>query len=560
MLHKRGDPHLLMKHISPRYNNHEFSFERVNVILGANGVGKSKFLTELKDAVGALTGGAKAVYIEGGRTIIIKDILQLDHSNVGQFERYDSGIAHYESKRAVSLASRVFDALVMLEKRDVRIKSRHSDAVEDWVEHGSNGACPTRKQPPLEHLFELFNEIFPQITLNYDSEARRLSALKNGQSYGPSALSDGEKQVFSILADLIELEEAHKLIIADEPELNLHPELAERLWTLLENEFPDKTFIYATHSINFALRGNVERVYVLSSDSSNIAQFTGLDSLPRNEVTAFLGGLPGILSANRVLVTEGHEKSFDAIFYRWLLNDNKIEIYPGGGCTDVISIVSKSGLWGKISTKISLVGVVDSDFRATTYLSTLNADDIHVLPLHEAESYLCLPNVLCAIAGRIGSQETSLQAEEVVSVAMDLLARDKLVIAARRLFARSKITLAVSLERKLVAESLTRDSLIEEIKRAAGLELVKASNAIAPAQLEADFNSELSEIEGVITSRDISKALRLLPAKELIGRLSPRTGCKNGTDLMRSLGRNFKPSEFSELSALASMIAPPKPI
>ena len=143
---------------------------------------------------------------------------------------------------------------------------------------------------------------------------------------------------------------------------------------------------------------------------------------------------------------------------------------------------------------------------------------------------------------------------------MDLLARDKLVIAARRLFARSKITLAVSLERKLVAESLTRDSLIEEIKRAAGLELVKASNAIAPAQLEADFNSELSEIEGVITSRDISKALRLLPAKELIGRLSPRTGCKNGTDLMRSLGRNLKPSEFSELSALASMIAPPKPI
>lgn len=544
-----------MKHISPRYNNHEFTFKRVNVILGANGVGKSKFLTELKDHVGILTNGARAVYIEGGRTIIIKDVLQLDHSNVNQFERYDSGIAYYESKRAVSLASRVFDALVMLEKRDVRIKSHHSDAVEKWVEEGATGICPTRKQPPLERLFELFNEIFPQISLTYDSEGRRLSALKNGQSYGPSGLSDGEKQVFSILADLIELEETHKLIIADEPELNLHPELAERLWTLLENEFPDKTFIYATHSINFALRGNVECVHVLSSDSLNIAEFSGLDSLPRNEVTAFLGGLPGILSANQVLVTEGHEKSFDAIFYRWLLNDKKIEIYPGGGCNDVISIVSKSGLWGKISTNISLVGVVDADFRTDAYLSSLKTDDIHVLPLHEAESYLCLPTVLCAIAGRIGSQETSLLPEEVIAVAVELLTRDKLVIAARRLFAQAKITLAVSVERKLIAASSTRDSLVQEIKRAAESELLKASVAIAPHQLEADFDSELREIEGVITSREMSKALRLLPAKELIGRLSPRTGCKNGTDLMRSLSRNFKPNEFPELLSLASMIA-----
>lgn len=546
-----------MKHVSPRHNSFEFNFKRINIILGANGAGKSKFLTELKDSVSVLTNGAKAVYIEGGRTIIIKDVLQLDHTNVGQFDRYDSGVAHYESKRVTSLASRVFDALVMLEKRDVRIKSRHSDAVEQWVEDGSKGACPSRKQPPMEHLFELFNEIFPQITLAYDTEDRRLSAMKNGQPYGPSGLSDGEKQVFSILADLIELEDAHKLIIADEPELNLHPELAERLWTLLENEFPDKTFIYATHSINFALRGNVESVYVLSSDSSNIAQFTGLDSLPRAEVTAFLGGLPGILSANRVLVTEGHEKSFDAIFYRWLLGDNKIEIYPGGGCTDVIAIVGKSGLWQKISTKISLVGVVDADFRSDVFLSGLKADSVHVLPLHEAESYLCLPDVLCAIASRIGSQDTALTSDDVISVSIELLERNKLVIAARRLFARSKITLAVSVERSLIAASSTRELLVAEIKRAAESELVKATAAIDPAKLEGDFDLELQEIDRVILSREMTKVLRLLPAKELLGRLSPRTGCKNGTDLMRSLRRNFKPSDFPELLALANAIEPP---
>ena len=548
-----------MKHTSPRYANFQFSFSRINVILGANGAGKSKFLTELKDSVSSLTNGAKAVYIEGGRTIKIKDVLQVDHTNFGQFDRMESALAHYESKRTTSLADRVFDALVVLDKRDQQMKSQHSDAVAQWTEDGQVGPCPKRAQPPLDHLFELFNEIFPQITLTYDSHSRRLAAQKNGESYGPSSLSDGEKQVFSVLADLIELDETYKLIVADEPELNLHPELAERLWTLLENEFPDKTFIYATHSINFALRENVQKVYVLSSDSANIAEFTGLDSLPRAEVTAFLGGLPGILSANRVLVTEGHEKSFDAIFYRWLLSDNRIEIYPGGGCTDVVSIVGKAGLWDKISTRINLRGVVDADFRDDDYLATLASSTVHSLRLHEAESYLCVPEIVCAIAARIGSQEKPLTTEEVESHILSLLERDLLVIAARRLFARSRIALAVSVEKKLLAAAATRDELIAAIRAAAEVELAKAADMISLPKIEGAFDVEVALLRVVLEAKDAVSALRYVPSKELLNSLSPRTGCKNGADLMRALRRNFKPTDFQLTKELSLAIEPSAP-
>jgi energy-coupling factor transporter ATP-binding protein EcfA2 len=231
--------------------------------------------------------------------------------------------------------------LIVLDKKDAQLKSAHSDAVEKWVKSGQQGECPKRKQPPLEHLFELFTEIFPRISLSYNADARQLWAEKDGSRYGPSGLSDGEKQVFSILADLIELEDDHDLIVADEPELNLHPELAERVWTLIENEFPLKHFIYATHSINFALRPNVEKVWIVSARHHNITDFRGLNSLDRDEAVAFLGAIPGILSADHVLVTEGHEKSFDAIFYRWLLGDSKLEIYPAGSCTDVEAVVKK---------------------------------------------------------------------------------------------------------------------------------------------------------------------------------------------------------------------------
>jgi energy-coupling factor transporter ATP-binding protein EcfA2 len=545
-----------MKHTSPRYANFQFEFSRINVILGANGAGKSKFLTELKDSVSSLTNGAKAVYIEGGRTMKIKDVLQLDHTNVGQFDRMESALAHYENKRATSLADRVFDALVVLDKRDSQMKSQHSDAVAQWIKDGQLGQCPKRAQPPLEHLFELFNEIFPQITLTYDSHSRRLAAQKNGETYGPSSLSDGEKQVFSILADLIELEANHKLIVADEPELNLHPELAERLWTLIENEFPEKTFIYATHSINFALRQNVQKVYVLSSDSTNIAEFTGLESLPRAEVTAFLGGLPGILSANRVLVTEGHEKSFDAIFYRWLLGDNRIEIYPGGGCTDVVAIVGKSGLWEKISSRISLKGVIDADFRDDDYLTSLRSLSVHSLRLHEAESYLCVPEIVCSIADRIGSQERPLTRQEVETSILALLKRDLLLIAAKRLFARSRIALAVSVEKSLLAAAETREHLVAVIRAAAEVELAKATATISPSLLEREFDAEVAALQSILDSQDSLSALRYIPSKELLNSLAPRAGCKNGADLMRALRRNFTPADFVLTKELTHAIAP----
>lgn len=542
-----------MKHRSIKFNNFEFDFTRVNVILGANGAGKSSFLNEIKSQIGPVTTGGKAVFIEGGRTIKIMDVLQLDHRNVQHYDRLESALVAYEGKRSLSLADRVFDALVVLEKKGLLLKANHSDKVDTWLTQGRVGDPPVRSVPPMDKLFELFNEIFPQITLTFSGGDRRLSVEKNGRTYGPSLLSDGEKQVFSILADLIELQDEHQIIIADEPELNLHPELAERLWTLLENEFPEKIFIYATHSINFALRENVETIYVLSNDSEKITKIDNIAELPRAELAAFLGGLPGVLSTNKVIVTEGHEKSFDSIFYRWLLNDPKIEIFPGGPCTDVFDIVTKKGLWDKISTKIALAGVIDSDFRSLSYLDTMKTN-LTLLPLHEAESFLCLPEVLSAIADRIGSQEKPITESQITEIIFRKLETEKLIIAAKRVFCSSKIQLAVSLERKTLANIETKDHLVEQIKEAADGEIQKAIESLGVDNMQHQLETEIKIIEDAVNSRDHVTALRLLPGKELLNTLAPRAGCKNANDLMRSLRKNFKPEEFVMIKDLKDQL------
>jgi ABC-type lipoprotein export system ATPase subunit len=524
----------------------------VNVILGANGAGKSKLLTEIRDHASQITGGKKAVYIEGGRTIKIRDVLQLDHTNYGQFDRYESAFNTYQNKRNQFLAERVFDALIVLDKKEAQLKSAHSDAVEQWVESGQEGDYPKRKQPPLEHLFELFTEIFPRISLSYNAEARQLWAEKDGSRYGPSGLSDGEKQVFSILADLIELEDDHNLIIADEPELNLHPELAERVWTLIENEFPQKNFIYATHSISFALRPNVDKVWIVSARHQNITNFEGLSSLDRDEVVSFLGAIPGILSADHVLVTEGHEKSFDAIFYRWLLGDSKLEIYPAGSCTDVEAVVKKSGLWSQVASSIRLQGITDGDYRTASSVA-----GVKTLTFHEAESYLCHPQVIAQVAERIGSQERQLSTTEVEDVIFQQLQAERSAIAARRAFFALRINLAASLPRNAIDQNVTAEELVNAIAEACAAEIAKAQDMFDRVRATDLVQQELATIDEIIASRNLDDALKYCPGKELLQKLAPRAGCRNGADLMRSLRKNFEASAFTHTNALREQLVAP---
>ncbi|WP_339411771.1 AAA family ATPase [Pseudomonas sp. EA_35y_Pfl2_R5] len=542
-----------MKYISQIYKGFEFELSAVNVFLGANGAGKSTFLNEVRQYF-ISQGNNNLVYVEGGRTIKINDTLQLNRQNFQQYDRLDQAKTQHENKRKSSLADRVFDALIVLDKQGQEEKSRHSDAVEAWIESGSSGDCPTRRQPPLDRMFEMFNEIFPLIELTFNTEARRLMANKNGVTYSPSQFSDGEKQVFSILADFIGLSEKHEFIIVDEPELNLHPELAERIWTLIENGYPEKTFIYASHSINFSLRENVSSVYILSNDAEKITRVDSFEDLERVELSAFLGGLPGILSTNKVIVTEGHDKSFDSIFYRWLTEENSIEIYPGGSCTDVIDIVGKSGLWSKISTKISLAGVIDSDYRSPEYLANFNAQGIVSLPFHEAESFLCTPEVIVAVSNRIGSQEKELTLTEVNDYIFSSLEFAKLSIAAKRVFSKSKITLGVSLTKKVLTNANSTSQIIEELKSVAEEEVKKAIEMCDIKTLEIMLTEEISKINLAISEKDLNSALLYLPGKELLNKLAPKAGCRNGDDLMRSLKRNFKPSDFHKLNQLKNSL------
>ena len=142
-----------MKFTSSQLGNREITLSQVTVFLGANGAGKSKVLNEVKQNIEAICPGKKAVYVEGGRAISRQNTLQLTRQNFNQYQDYARAKTTYEQKRQSNLSDRVYDALMVLERKELAIKAKHSDEVEDWNAKGQEGSCPIREVPPLEKLF-----------------------------------------------------------------------------------------------------------------------------------------------------------------------------------------------------------------------------------------------------------------------------------------------------------------------------------------------------------------------------------------------------------------------
>ncbi|ESZ89328.1 hypothetical protein [Congregibacter litoralis] len=169
-----------------RTGEKQFVFERVNVLLGSNGTGKSKLLQEMQSHSDGSLPGYTPVRIEGGRAVTMFDSLTLNNRNFGEFSTIDQILNGFKQKRAQTLTGRLFHGLKALEQLGVDAKIEHSDSVVNWQVEGANGKMPRLPQDPMDRVFEIFNDIFPTISLRYRRSDNRLLCKKNGSEYGPT--------------------------------------------------------------------------------------------------------------------------------------------------------------------------------------------------------------------------------------------------------------------------------------------------------------------------------------------------------------------------------------
>ncbi len=176
--------------------------------------------------------------------------------------------------------------------------------------------------------------------------------------------------------------------------------------------------------------------------------------------------------------------------------------------------------------------------------------NLSVLHFHEAESYICHPKIIIAASKAIGSQEELPTEDEIRRIILERLDQQKLKIAMKRCFSESTLTVRMSLEKSLLTQVDNVVAALEMMREKSTEEIKKAAEAMSMELFESRLKSEIDDINKIIADKDVNRALAYLPGKELLAELAPKSGCKNGTDLMRSVKRNLKVEDYEVITQL----------
>jgi len=133
----------------------------------------------------------------------------------------------------------------------------------DFTKKSERGQAAKRPADPLIPYNDLLGQLFPgyafvDATLD---DLRLQVQLPTGDVIPFQDMSSGEKEVFFILSFFLRRNISDSIIVIDEPELHLHPELARKLIQLMRSMKPNNQIWCATHSAELVDEAGRERAY-----------------------------------------------------------------------------------------------------------------------------------------------------------------------------------------------------------------------------------------------------------------------------------------------------------
>ena len=590
----------------PSFKDH---LNRINVILGTNGSGKSKLLSAFELSAKSQGGFEfEVVRVTGSRRENLPRNFSTK-SGIGKtFDDFGSDVKQdfkfcektleelkTETQRLgfpVQSETRLQQALKHFSMSLASEKVEYRKRQYEWLASGGQTTAPDIPQDRdaeahLDKLLSLFNEIFPEIKIkavnvqyteevfirvNQNSERVRfqlgllkdadivggysfeLMCFKGNQEYPPSALSEGEKQILSLLADRFFFKGKKCLFLVDEPELNLDPVLAIKYWNLLEREMPDSVFVYTTHSLDFALRDNVERIWSLGDGRAQQIPLDKLGNLPAEEQRRFLSGIRGIITTSKGLIVEGKESSFDAKFYPWILSerDKEFQITGYDSCNDVRAATNRLDIWQEMVPAVKILGIVDADYRTQAELSKLASKRCMCLGLHDAESYLCHPDLLAELAKKLKRSNFPTR-EMLVEEICGFLDETKLDICHHRMAQRCSASVNVGLRKEELKEVETFKELTVKVCKSA-LKQASSGLEISEEYVKSILIEEYRKCLKAKSEKNITKMLNLVKGKELVDRFAKHFALPNGLELLEYVSTNLSPAAFDHTRALQQQI------
>ena len=293
----------------------------------------------------------------------------------------------YHNKPSVSLIDDFSKLMVVL----------FTDAFQKmWEEHEKNFTEITKvsKNIKLDRVKDIWENVINNKILKIS--AGKVEAFNKDSAnmvFNGSEMSDGEREIFYFIGTTLCVP-SDSLVIVDEPENHLHKSILIRLWNAIEAERPDCTFLYVTHSLDFAVsRNNSQIIWVKNMPKRDVWEYELLsEDDPRIDAVKMeiLG------NRQNVLLVEGtQQKSIDRRLYSAIFKD--YNVIPVESCDRVIAYTRACQNLSEFHY-CEVKGIVDRDRRSETDIEKLNRDNIFCPEVSEIENLFLLPEVIKVVA------------------------------------------------------------------------------------------------------------------------------------------------------------------
>jgi hypothetical protein len=355
------------------------------VIIGANGVGKSSLINELrKNNINEMfiLPAQKLLYFVSnafGRDSINKDkyIEDLKKAEI----KYDT-IEIRTNNIEDDFSSSFTKMITLLVKDYTNIATRKSRGEKDlhlalW-----------------DRVEQVWNQLLPEIKFILEPDNRVVEVEKNGSRYSINGLSDGERCIFFYIGNVF-LAPENSYIVIDEPETFLNAAVYNELWDLLISERPDCQFIFASHNMDFVQsRTNATYVWCKKFEAPYDFDYELLEDsqeMPLSLLTEVSG------TRKPILFCEGTKTSIDYQIYSKLFSDFCF-VKPVQGHKQVIQYTKAYNNLQHLHGNTAY-GIIDNDWMDESSIQVYKEQNIFVLPFNEVEMMLvdeavvksCLP-------------------------------------------------------------------------------------------------------------------------------------------------------------------------
>lgn len=573
------------------------------VIAGPNGVGKTKLieyiqqvarnpldLSNIQMTVRSTNKQEEKAWGKQELDLEDPDDAQLLASTLqkNRFRRkLESSFVTFESDRSIQKINPLAFAFEMPDPEDEELswdfsfqpmKNRYQDVVhsifrmietqrrslgsraQQLIRQGKN-SMKLQASDPLEEFRKIFALLLPAKEFaNPDLGRQRLRYTEDGETRDFETLSSGEREVLTVAFDFLLRKPRDCIILFDEPELHLHPELASRFLLTLQRIGDRNQFIFTTHSPDLVSASLDDTVVFLAASKQTKGADTPNQAIlmvetdETNRALRLIGHSLGLVSlGRRIVLVEGENSSLDKLTYESIISTSnaKLVLIPVGGHQSISSfelvnreILSKS-LWG-----VEFFMLVDGDTAGGT--TSPSTSRLRRLKKYHLENYFLNGEIWASAFEKLEDEESWLRDPEKIEAKLLELAKEVVPYAVALRVAnkvRENVGNVSIMPKDIHGANLGK--LLDAFHKRLGIEGTRVSVELDESGILKLVESEFKMITKLLEDQD-ERWKDLMPGRPILTTFLGRAGLKLGSArrLYLEAARSADKSPFEEIEQI----------